>query len=773
MRTRILLILNFLAPILALTQVLQPITEQPVITFSQEGGFHDAPLVISLYAADAAIYYTTDGKRPSRRATRYTGPIDIKQTTVVRAVAYRNGQRSAYVSQTYFVGELPTRMPVVSIGISPHILFDPSQGLFVQGSQADTSRESRPGANFWSRQEVTANIELYEADGRQVYSSLSGLRLFGGMSRLFPQKSMAIVARDRYGEKRIRHEIFGPEGKKKFKFLILRNSGSDWGRSHLRDAFITSIVSEWDLDLQDYRPAHVYINGSYWGIYNIREKINRYFIASHHDVDKDSLDLLEHYMTLKRGSRRHYQRLLSYLKENDLSDPLHYAHVRQQMDISNYMDHQIAQIYFDNRDAGGNIRFWRPQTPDGKWRWILYDTDWGMGLHHRDAASHNSLAFHTEADGPGWPNPPWSTFILRSLLENDAFRTSFINRFADRMNTDLQADYMRYRLETMYQHLRPEMHRHLKRWRIPEKRWENEIDRMRDFIAERPQHMWRHLQEAYQTGPQRPVYLSATTGGKMVLNKNLEISGRPFVGSYFARIPITLQAIPNYGYRFSHWEGLDYDGRSDALFLRVDERGLQLRAVFEPYRHPMAGRLMINEIAPNNKESEDWLELYNASDQRVNLDGYILRDQKNNEFRFPAHAWIGPQDYLVVCEDVQAFKQTFPRAYNVIGNTGFGINKHEESLELFTADGAMIDSVAYRIPPTDSIFSLDLLLPRLDNGNFENWRQLTGQGSPNAPNPYYVESNIRHRQTLWVQIGLAAAVVLLCVLLLVFRPYLP
>lgn len=753
------------------SQTAHPEHTQPVLTYSREGGYYAAPLTIELYAPGAEIYYTTNGNQPSRRAIRYTGPISIDQTTVLRAVAYRQGNRSDFTAQTYFIGEPATRMPIVSIGISPYILFDPDQGLFTQGSRADTARESLPGANFWSRQEVTANIEIYESDGRQVYNSLSGFRLFGGMSRLFPQKSIAIVARGNYGQKRIRHEIFGKAGKKKFKFLILRNSGSDWGRSHLRDALITSIVKDWNLDLQDYRPAHVYINGHYWGIYNIREKINRYFLASHHDVDKDSLDILEHYMTLKKGSRRHYQRLLAYLQEYDLADPLHYAHVRQQMDIENYIDHQIAQIYFDNRDAGGNIRFWRPQTSDGRWRWILYDTDWGMGLHYSDAAEHNSLAFHTEANGPGWPNPPWSTFLLRKLLDNDAFRAAFINRFADRLNTDLRAEHVLLTLERMYQHLRPEMPRHLDRWRIPEYRWTNDLDRMREFARKRPIHMWQHLQEFFQTGPRHSITLSATAGGHILVNRNLSVGQETYHGYYFRGIPISLQATPNYGYRFVGWEGLDYDATSDDLYLRLPEEGLQVRAVFEPYQHPMAGKIMINEIAPNNKQTEDWLEIYNHTDKRVALGGYILKDQKNNEFIFPEQTYVGPKDYLVVCEDMEAFRRVFPRAYNVVGNTGFGLNKHEERLELFSHDGAMIDSVAYRLPPTDSLFSLDLLLPRLDNSDPENWRRLYGVGSPNAPNPYFVESNIQRRQTLWMQIGLATAVALLCILLLVFKPY--
>jgi len=767
------IVLTLCMPVLLAAQP-SPDFHPPVITFSVEGGFMNFPIDLRLLAADADIYYTTNGNQPSRHAKRYDGPIRITETTVVRAVAYQNGQRSDFVSQTYFIDEPISNLPVVSIGISPYILFDPAQGLFMQGSHADPSSTRKSGANFWSRQEVTANIELYESDGRQVYNSLSGLRLFGGMSRLFPQKSLALVARSNYGQKRIEHPVFGPDKEDAFKFLILRNSGSDFGRSHLRDALITTIVEDWELDIQAYRPSHVYINGDYWGIYNIREKINRYFLASHHDVDKDSLDLLEHYMTLKRGSRRPYQRLLSYMHEHDLSDPVHYAYVRRQIDVDNFMDYHIAQIFFDNRDAGGNIRFWRPQTEHGQWRWILYDTDWGMGLHHSDAATFNSLAFHTEADGPSWPNPPWSTFLLRSMLESDAFRTGFINRFADRLNTDLQPPDMESDLEQMYQLIRPEMPRHLDRWRLSEHRWNADIERIRTFLRDRPAYMWEHLAEAFNTGPRRPVELEATVGGRIELNKNIEVRQHTFRGSYFANIPITLQAVPNYGYRFSHWEGLDYKGESHELYLRLDkEGGIRLKAIFEPYDHPLAGSLIINEIAPNNKKSDDWIELYNATDQRLPLRGFILRDAKGHEFAFPNQAYIGPKDYLVICEDRKAFKAEFPRTYNVIGDFEWGVNKHRETLELFTADGAMIDSVAYELPPTDSLFSYDLLLPRLNNADPENWRVLSGLGSPNAPNPYYVESSIRQRQNLWMQIGFGAAVLLVGAMLLIWRPYTP
>ena len=181
---------------------------------------------------------------------------------------------------------------------------------------------------------------------------------------------------------------------------------------------MTSLVEDWDLEIQDSRPSHVYINGKYWGIYNIREKVNRFFLQEHTDVDIDSLDLMEHRMSLKRGNAIHYQKMLKFMRENDLSDPANYAYLNSLMEVNNFMDYKIAQIFFDNQDAGGNIKFWRPQTPSGKWRWILYDTDWGFGLHNDKAYKNNSLAFHTKEGGPAWPNPEWSTFILRKLFKN-------------------------------------------------------------------------------------------------------------------------------------------------------------------------------------------------------------------------------------------------------------------------------------------------------------------------------------------------------------------
>ncbi|MEM9846618.1 MAG: CotH kinase family protein [Bacteroidota bacterium] len=743
------------------------------LKYSQRGGFFSEAVVLELLSEDGAnIYYTIDGSTPTSKKSYYKKPLLLKKSTVVRAIAIIGNEKSKLKGETYFIGEPATDLPTVSLSIEPWRLFDPDYGLFMEGKDPIDSIWSKPGANFWSRREYPMHCEIYESNGKCVFNSGAGFRLFGGFSRLFPQKSMTVVARDRYGKRRIRHKIFGTEGDKKFKFLVLRNSGSDFGKTHFRDGLMTDLVSDWDIEKQDYRPSHVYINGDYWGIYNIREKINRYFLSNYHDLNKDSIDLMEHQAIVKLGSDRHYNAMLDFMRRNPLSIPSNYEYVQRQMEVDNFMDYQIAQIYFDNQDAGGNIKFWRPQTPTGRWRWILFDTDWGFGLHDYYAARNNSLEFHTKPDGTAWPNPAWTTFILRKLLENKEFEQQFINRFADHLNASFQEEVVTQKIENIHTTIAPEIDRQLQRWNLDRDKWERQVQLLYDFAEDRPKAVRMHLMDRFDTGAQVGIQLNSTNGGKIVLNDNLDLQ-TAFQGIYFEHIPVKVEAVPNYGYRFSHWEGIDVPENGElpqhptVLNLDLDQQKVNVRAVFEAYEHPLAGQLIINEVSANNKKSGDWIELFNRTEETVSLANWVFTDSKN-EFQLPDIS-IAPNDYIILCEDSSKFFQVFPDAYNVISGLDFGISKHKERLQLFTNEGAMVDSLSYELLPTDSVYTMSLLLPWLDNGDIENWNLRRGVGTPNAGNPYYIESKIRREQEVWLQIGMAISTILICILLLIVR----
>ncbi|MBK7873102.1 MAG: chitobiase/beta-hexosaminidase C-terminal domain-containing protein [Saprospiraceae bacterium] len=204
--------------------------ELSVVEFYPQGGFYANTVEVELLAPDATIHYTLDGTTPTRRSEKYKKPLKLETTSTLRAVAYHQGKAGKLYAHTYFIKEPETNFPVVSIGITPRILFDPGKGMFMQGNQLVGDSWKMPGANFWTRQEVPIHVEIFESNGRCVYNSLSGFRLFGGMSRLFPQKSMTLVARERYGEKQFDYPIFGEKGEKDFKFWYCEIQAAIGGR---------------------------------------------------------------------------------------------------------------------------------------------------------------------------------------------------------------------------------------------------------------------------------------------------------------------------------------------------------------------------------------------------------------------------------------------------------------------------------------------------------------------------------------------------------------
>lgn len=726
-----------------------------VVAFSRPGGFYAQPVALTLAAESVPIFYTTDGSKPTERARRYDGqPILIEKTTVVRAFARQGEVQSMVFTQTFFIGEPPTDLPIVSVAIAPAILFDPENGIMRAGPEADLSRADMPGANFWTRKEFACNVEIFEADKRRVHNSPAGFRIFGGYSRTFPQKSVVLVARKKYGKKYFKHPVFGKGEGGKFKYLVLRNGGSDCAGAHFRDELMSALTDDWDIEKQAHRPALLYLNGSYWGIYHIREKINARFLQENADVDKDSLDLIEHKQTVREGSLRSYRRLLDFIEKHDLAAPENYARVQAMMDVPNFCDHQIAQIYCHNTDAGGNIRFWRPHRPGAKWRWILFDTDWGFGLHDPAAWRQNSLAFFTEADGPDWPNPPWSTFLLRNLLKNTEFRDFFVNRLCDRLNTSFSAENVLAEIAHFENQLAPEMPRHLERWKLSEAEWRRNLNVLRNFATKRPDVLRKFMAEMFDTGKPAGLEVLAASGGTVWINNCVSVENKDFRGRYFENLPVHLQAVPDFGFKFVGWEGIEPQGRAVTLQLRAGAT-LRLRPRFEPYQHPLHDQIYFNEICAFNKKTGDWLELVNGSAQTVRLEGWRLTDHRH-EFAFP-DVKILPGQHLVVCQDTAAFRQQFPHLQAIVGNFGFGLDKAADRLALFASDGAAVDSVAYRVEPTDAAYTIDLLLPSLDNAQNDNWSVRPGNGSPGEANPFFLAQMVAAQKDWWVRVGLGTA----------------
>ncbi len=441
------------------------------VVFSVPGGIYQETIQLELSTLGEKIYYTTNGKKPSSSSKRYSDTINLDKTTPIRAVAYKDGTPGKIVTQTYLIGR-EYNMAVISITGNPDDFFSFDRGIYVKGCCAD-SLPPYKRANFWKGWERRINIEFYEPTGELGFNQQVGVRIFGGFSKGLPMKSLAIISRKKYEKKTIKYPIFPNKNIKKYKSIVLRNSGSDFNNTQFRDALLTNLIEPLDVDIQAYRPSVVFINGVYWGIHNVREKINEYYLKSNAGANPDSVDIMKHRNDLLAGKRDHYLKMKKYINKTDFKDTAEILHLNTLMEIDNFINYNITEVYVDNRDAGGNIRFWRPQTPEGRWRWVLFDTDISFGISSRTAYKKNTLDKMTVKHNEAWPDPAWSTLIIRNLLENDSIKNLYVNRFADHLNTIFSAKTVNFKIDSIQNMLKEEMPYHFKKWRSSNiERWE-------------------------------------------------------------------------------------------------------------------------------------------------------------------------------------------------------------------------------------------------------------------------------------------------------------
>jgi len=616
-----------------------------------EKSFHEDSVYVILSTGDnSEIHYTTDGSLPVHESPKYTKPILIRKTTVIRARSYISDTLYSKVStRTYFINE-KTTLPVISLSTNPANFFDSKTGIYVHLNDM----------------ECPVHIEMYETDRTLAFSMDAGVKIFGEGSATFPQKSLVVFARNKYGTGKIRYKIFPDIKIDEFESIILRNGGSDWNKAMLRDGFIQYVVKDLNVDRQAYRAAVMYLNGEYWGIHNIRERSDETFIESHHNIDRDSIDLIKYWFAVN-GTTSHYTLIKNYIKQHDMSLQENYEFIKTGIDIDAFLNYITTEIYFDNTDwPGNNIKFWHPQRPGGKWRWLLYDLDCGLDLRERESYKHPSLTFVTSGNGIDYHYPEWGNEILNGLLKNRQFRFDLINRLADLSNSIFLPGNVLNILKDFTTNLEPEIPRHFERWDTSVTNWYRHLELIKTFLNKRLPYIQQDYIDLFKLSGITNINLNINQGntGRIKLN-SLDISGFPWSGEYFSGVTVKITAVPEAGYKFSRWEEISSGPEISAA---ADSLPGKLTAVFEPDTGYTA--IVINEINYNSApefDTEDWLELYNSGSNSVDISGWVLKDSDDqNSFTFPQNMFMAPHSYLVLCRDTSRFRGYFPsvKKYN-------------------------------------------------------------------------------------------------------------
>jgi len=705
-----------------------------VPVFSHAAGFYLNGIDLEL-AADmggATIYYTTDGSIPSESSEEYTGPILMNNSAVIRARTFIPGLfQSPVVTNSYLINE-PSQLPVFSITSPPD--------------------EFWPIYNWRHDDETEAHIEFFEADGVLAFEHDVGVEVFGSGSSGFEQKSLSIFFRSIYDVGELSYNIFPELPFEEYESILLRNGGNDWWSTLIRDPLSSNGLMEGtNLDYQEYRSSKVYINGEFWGIYNLREKVNEHFLKDHHFVDEEDLDLLQYKELVTpeiiHGDLEHYDHLIDYLDNHNLAYPQDYEYVQTLIDIDNYIDYQIIEIYSTNIDwPANNNKFWRPRHAGGKWRWILFDTDTGYSLWDEEAWKFDHIEHATNSGGSleeGWPNPRWSTYIFRKLLENPDFKHDFINRFADYLNTRFSAENALEKVVSFHAGISSELPAHLERWDRSQGDYNGELNKVKTFVQERPKFVRRHLISNFDLEDTITVSISIEPPDAGVVKFNsMLLEDDHWQGIYFTEAPIRLSASPHPGYIFKEWLGSDVQGQTITPYPSAAN---DIVALFEA---DTGGTLVINEINYKSgplSNPRDWFELFNNSPGEITLTGWTLEDRADtNIYAFPQNTRMESGDYLVVCRDLDQFTAAFPDVENVIGSFAFGLSDKGDAIKIFDESNQIVDSLTYWVDtlswsgiPDGNGPTLELINPYSDNALPLNWSASDRFGTPGKQNSRY------------------------------------
>ena len=410
------------------------------VAFSESGGQHaDGHLTLTLSGdADAPIYYTTDGTDPTPRSTVYSGPIELSAGAVVKAIAWRQDLIPSDLAVRSFLLNADHGLRIVSVSGKKSRL-NGSNGMLNTGVKGAGSE---------------VYVEVYEPDGTRLIGQKCLMKLAGHHSRThMAQKAFSLRAKKLYGPGRFNAALFSNRDYDSYNSIVMRASGQDCFKTHMRDSVLTALAADTRVMYQETEVCVVYVNGEYWGVYNMRERVCQDSIAQFEGWDNpDDVEIAEG----TGASSESYQQLLSWVKSHNLATDANIDALRKRMDIENYLDYVALEMYACNTDMN-NMRCYRNAAEDGLWRWVLFDLDLSYSRRIDNVADwlHGDTVGSTTLQ---------SNLLFKSLMKNAAMRDYFLTRMGQLLATTFSVDSVTARIEARYNILLPEMARECKRW---------------------------------------------------------------------------------------------------------------------------------------------------------------------------------------------------------------------------------------------------------------------------------------------------------------------
>ena len=450
--------------------------------FSETGLYQTSAFQLTLTSGDGAVIrYTTDGTEPSASSHIYSGPITVKKNMVVRAFAQEEGLLDSEIVTYTFLFEEPHQLPVVCLSFNPK----DKDALWSAKSKESSSKKQRKG--YFSYYEGGKLSTEFPADFKTKGAGTLG----------YAQASLSIHLRGKYGASSVTYPFFKEYGWQEYASLCIRNSGQDYAKGRIRDSYANRLCFGLNIDVVATRPVAVYINGQYYGLYDLNEDQNDDYLNTHYGVSKDDVEIIRFNTALVKGSKNDWLRVIEYAKNKDFSKDSVYEEFTKWVDTDYFIDYLICSTYLCNSDMA-NQKYWHTKDNTIRWRAIFYDFDYGIGFN--SSAKRNIIGSFFNKKGTPTATSRVYTYIAAALVHNAGWRTKFIERYVELIETTFAPERAVRILNELKEEMEPEMRRHIARWKKPSSydAWTSEIRSIQKWMEQRPEYALSNLKSYFK-----------------------------------------------------------------------------------------------------------------------------------------------------------------------------------------------------------------------------------------------------------------------------------
>jgi hypothetical protein len=706
-------------------------------TFSPDAGFYTSAQNISISAnAGATIRYTTNGSYPSGSSSIYATPINVTTNKIIKARAYETGKLPSPISfASIFIGQT-TQLPVISISA-------PNTDLFNDGGGGPGIYDNTPYGG--GLEPILCHLEYFGANKNRIFAHPTGIAVAGNYSTTFPQKGLQFTNDEEFNSPdNFDYPVFGQDKPyiERYHSFRLRNGDNDYYRARMRDVIVNRMALYGHATAAGYVNVSSFINGAYWGHYTARERLDRYFLRDNYGMDPDEVDMVKCHVgsySAEAGNMREYNSLYEFLLTNNMANASNYALAKEKINIENWVDYMITEIYFANHDwipmYHNNMRCFRERKPNAKWNYLLWDCAFSQDNGGQSCTGCDVLNIVLTNNSTRLGQ------MFNSLIDNTEFKNYFINRFADVMNYVYSHQRIMTCIDENTDAMISEMDAHGARWNTNNAAAVlNEVQYIKDFHQNRKAAQRNQIVNNFNLPKQVTITIQANPDEAGYVKISTIIpTQQPWAGFYFDGVPITFVAVANPGYQFTNWSANGFiDDVNNRIFTNTITANTTFTANFTGSAIP--NPVVISELNFNSdstRSAGDWLELHNPSSVYIDVSDWMLKDEKwYNRFVIPGGTIIPPGGYLVLAEDLTKFSAQHPTITNVVGMFDFDFSNKGEQLYVMNFLGDTIINLIYNDampwPPAADGYgtTMERVFPVLDHNLPAAWFDGCTSGSP-------------------------------------------